>query len=59
MASLYQLPDELLLSVLFEQFPCREQQTRALATLLDVSNTNPTSATAYAPSQLTDTHRLL
>lgn len=41
MASLYQLPDELLLSVLSEQFPCREPQTRALATLLDVSNTDP------------------
>ncbi|KAK1506136.1 origin recognition complex subunit Orc5 [Colletotrichum tamarilloi] len=34
MASLFQLPEELLLSPLFERFPCRERQIRSLATLL-------------------------
>ncbi|KAK1688532.1 origin recognition complex subunit 5 C-terminus-domain-containing protein [Colletotrichum godetiae] len=34
MTSLFQLPEELLLSSLFERFPCRERQIRSLATLL-------------------------
>ncbi|OHE96163.1 origin recognition complex subunit Orc5 [Colletotrichum orchidophilum] len=34
MASFFQLPEELLLSSLFERFPCRERQIRSLATLL-------------------------
>lgn len=29
-----QLPDELVLSILDQRFPCRQQQTRALATLI-------------------------
>ncbi|KAG8160150.1 hypothetical protein KVR01_009686 [Diaporthe batatas] len=29
-----QLPDELVLSILDQKFPCRQQQTRALATLI-------------------------
>lgn len=36
MGSLFQLPEELLLSPLFERYPCREQQIRSLATLLHV-----------------------
>lgn len=32
-----QLPDELVLSILDQRFPCRQQQTRALATLISVS----------------------
>ncbi len=32
----FQLPNELLLSTLFAQYPCREPQIRALATLLSV-----------------------
>lgn len=32
-----QLPDELILSILDQKFPCRQQQTRALATLISVS----------------------
>lgn len=40
MASLFQLPEELLLSSLFERFPCRERQIRSLATLLHVSRTS-------------------
>ncbi|TQN72281.1 Origin recognition complex subunit 5 [Colletotrichum shisoi] len=39
MASLFQLPEELLLSPLYERFPCREYQIRSLATLL-----HPTAA---------------
>ncbi|KAF4813389.1 Origin recognition complex subunit 5 [Colletotrichum siamense] len=39
MGSLFQLPEELLLSPLFERYPCREQQIRSLATLL-----HPTAA---------------
>jgi origin recognition complex subunit 5 len=38
MGSLFQPPDEALLSPLFARFPCRETQIRTLATLLDVSN---------------------
>ncbi|KAK1986033.1 origin recognition complex subunit Orc5 [Colletotrichum cereale] len=34
MASLFQLPEELLLSPLYDRFPCREHQIRSLATLL-------------------------
>ncbi|ROW12859.1 hypothetical protein VPNG_04737 [Cytospora leucostoma] len=33
-ASIAQLPDELILSILDQKFPCRQQQTRALATLV-------------------------
>ncbi|KAK4043606.1 origin recognition complex subunit 5 C-terminus-domain-containing protein [Parachaetomium inaequale] len=33
-SSLFQLPDELILTALNTAFPCREPQTRALATLL-------------------------
>ncbi|KAL1838894.1 hypothetical protein VTJ49DRAFT_2085 [Mycothermus thermophilus] len=33
-ASLFQLPDELIISTLAQAFPCREAQIRALATLL-------------------------
>ena len=33
----FDLPREVLLTSLFTQFPCREQQIRALATLLSVS----------------------
>jgi origin recognition complex subunit 5 len=36
-SSLFQLPDELLLTTLTQTFPCREAQIRALATLLYVS----------------------
>jgi origin recognition complex subunit 5 len=36
-SSLFQLPDELILTALNHTFPCREAQTRALATLLYVS----------------------
>lgn len=32
-----QLPDELILSILDQKFPCRQQQIRALATLTSVS----------------------
>ncbi|KAK2063011.1 origin recognition complex subunit Orc5 [Colletotrichum caudatum] len=34
MASLFHLPEELLLSPLYDRFPCREHQIRSLATLL-------------------------
>ncbi len=34
--SLFQLPDELILTSLNHTFPCREPQIRALATLLYV-----------------------
>ncbi|KAF4449305.1 Protein mms22 [Fusarium austroafricanum] len=34
MASLFGLPDEVILTSLFESFPCREYQIRSLATLL-------------------------
>ncbi|KAF9878548.1 origin recognition complex subunit orc5 [Colletotrichum karsti] len=37
MGSLFQLPEELLLSPLFDRYPCREQQIRSLATLLHPS----------------------
>ncbi|KUI73811.1 Origin recognition complex subunit 5 [Cytospora mali] len=33
-ASIAQLPDELILSILDQKFPCRQPQTRALATLI-------------------------
>ncbi|PMD17698.1 origin recognition complex subunit Orc5 [Hyaloscypha hepaticicola] len=36
MASLFSLPNELRITSLYSQFPCREQQIRALATLLSV-----------------------
>ncbi|KAK2016593.1 origin recognition complex subunit Orc5 [Colletotrichum eremochloae] len=34
MASLFQLPEDLLLSPLYDRFPCRENQIRSLAILL-------------------------
>lgn len=37
MASLFTLPNELILSSLSSQYPCRDQQIRSLATLLSVS----------------------
>lgn len=36
-ASLFQLPDELILTALAQRFPCRETQIRTLATLVFVS----------------------
>ncbi len=36
MGSLFQLPDELVLTTLDAAFPCRATQIRALGTLLDV-----------------------
>lgn len=36
MTSLFGLPDEVILTPLFESFPCREHQIRSLATLLHV-----------------------
>ena len=36
MSSLFGLPDEAILTPIFESFPCREHQTRSLATLLHV-----------------------
>lgn len=33
---IFELPDELRLSLITKQFPCREPQIRALATLLNV-----------------------
>jgi hypothetical protein len=35
--SLFQLPDELIVTTLAQSFPCREAQIRPLATLLYVS----------------------
>lgn len=37
MASMFSLPNELILSGLLTRFPCREQQIRSLGTLLAVS----------------------
>jgi hypothetical protein len=34
--SVFQLPDELILTTLNQTFPCRETQIRTLATLLSV-----------------------
>jgi hypothetical protein len=36
-AALYQLPDEVILATLTQQYPCREQPIRTLLTLLHVS----------------------
>jgi hypothetical protein len=36
MSSLFGLPDEAILTPIFESYPCREHQTRSLATLLHV-----------------------
>ncbi|KAM5382811.1 hypothetical protein ACJZ2D_002202 [Fusarium nematophilum] len=45
MASLFSLPDEIILTPLLQTFPCREHQIRSLATLLHTSNqTQPEAA---------------
>ena len=49
--SLFQLPDELVLTTLTQSFPCREAQIRALATLVHVNK--PASPSKY-PFSLTD-----
>jgi origin recognition complex subunit 5 len=36
MTSLFGLPDEVILTPLFQSYPCREHQIRSLATLLHV-----------------------
>lgn len=38
MASLFSLPDEIILTPLLQRFPGRDHQIRSLATLLHVSN---------------------
>lgn len=45
LAIMAQLPDELVLSILDQRFPCRQQQIRALTTLISVSLSNRLSAT--------------
>lgn len=44
-ASLFQLPDELILSPVLQAFPCRERQIRSLATLLHVGRPPPRTRT--------------
>jgi origin recognition complex subunit 5 len=52
MASLISLPNELRISSLSSRFPCREQQIRALATLLSVNIPYPLTSTLLGTDQL-------
>lgn len=48
--SLFRLPDEIILTPVLQSFPCREQQIRALATLLHVRTPNTDCWTRKTPS---------
>src|SRR4051812_10950272 len=49
LSSMAQLPEELILSILDERFPCRQQQTRALVTLISVRLTSFSSSFGPLP----------